>query len=128
MSTIVKPFIEPELLKNLQTEIAEEQQVIVHCCFKNNFAFGMLIRIWRSTYLLDNQSSHKSKLLFADNICFNPAWIEVPSVENYYFTLIFSGLPKACSSFDFAEIIPESGGFYVPKIKRNKTDVYNINI
>ncbi|MGS0747012.1 hypothetical protein [Halpernia sp. GG3] len=128
MSTIVKPFIEPELLKNLQTEIAVEQQVIVHCCFTNNFAFGMLIRIWQTTYLLDTQSSHRSKLLFADNICFNPDWVEVPLVENYYFTLIFSGLPKDCTFFDFAEIIPESGGFYVPKIERNKTDVYNINI
>ncbi|MBC7556151.1 MAG: hypothetical protein H7195_04240, partial [Chryseobacterium sp.] len=84
--------------------------------------------IWQTTYLLDTQSEHKSKLLFADNICFNPDWVEVPLVENYYFTLIFSGLPKDCTFFDFAEIIPESGGFYVPKIERNKTDVYNINI
>lgn len=128
MSTTVKPFIEPNLLKEAQTDIAVEQQVIVHCCFKNNFAFGMLIRIWRTTFLLDAQSSHRSKLLFADNICFNPDWIEVPIVENYWFTLIFSGLPKDCTHFDFAEIIPESGGFYVPKIERNKTDVYSIII
>ena len=128
MSTIVKPFIEPQLLKELQTEIAVEQQVIVHCCFKNNYAFGNLIRIWHTTYLLDTQSSHKSKLLFADNICFNPDWIEVPLVEDYWFTLIFSALPKDCVFFDFAEIITESNGFYVPKIERNKTDVYSITI
>ncbi|WP_417429033.1 hypothetical protein [Halpernia sp.] len=128
MSTIVKPFIEKKILEDLKTEISTEQQVIVHCCFKNNFAFGMLIRIWKTTYLLDTQSSHKSKLLFANNICFNPDWMEVPLVENYWFTLVFSGLPKDCTHFDLAEIIPESGGFYVPKIERNKTDVYNINI
>ena len=126
MPTILKPFIEPEILIQIQSEISTEQQVIVHCCFKNDFAVGMLIRIWRTTFLLDTQSSHKSKLLFADNICFNPHWIEVPMVKEYWFTLIFSGLPKDCTHFDFAEIIPEEGGFFVPKIKRNRTDVYHI--
>ena len=128
MPTIVKPFIEPELLDQIQTEIEVEKQVIVHCCFKNDLAVGMLIRIWRSTFLLDARSSHKSKLLFADNICFEPNWIEVPSVENFWFTLIFSGLPKGCTHFDLAEIIPETGGFYVPKIERNNTDIYNVII
>lgn len=128
MSTVVKPFIEPEILKQIQAEISTEQQVTVHCCFKNNYAIGMLLRIWRTTYLLDTQSSHKSKLLFADNICFNPNWMEVPIVKEYWFTLIFSGLPKDCTHFDFAEIIPEAGGFYVPKIERNKSDIYSINI
>lgn len=128
MSTIVKPFIEAEILKEIQNEIAVEKQVIVHCCFKNNFAFGNLIRIWKTTFLLDAQSAHKSKLLFADNICFGPKWMEVPLVENYWFTLIFSALPKDCTYFDLAEIIPESDGFYVSKIKRNRTDVYNINL
>ena len=128
MATIVKPFIAPELLSEMQSEISTEQQVIVHCCFKNDFAFGMMIRIWKSTFLLDAQSAHKSKLLFAENICFNPDWMMVPPVEDYWFTLIFSGLPKSCTHFDFAEIIPESGGFYVPKIERNKTDIYSIII
>ncbi len=128
MATIVKPFIAPELLSEMQSEISTEQQVIVHCCFKNDFAFGMMIRIWKSTFLLDAQSAHKSKLLFAENICFNPDWMMVPPVEDYWFTLIFSGLPKSCTHFDFAEIIQESGGFYVPKIERNKTDIYSIII
>ncbi|MFC6268236.1 hypothetical protein [Frigoriflavimonas asaccharolytica] len=128
MPTIIKPFIEPEILSQIQSEISTEQQVIVHCCLKSDFAVGILIRIWRTTYLLDTQSSHKSRLLFADNICLNPDWIEVPFVKEYWFTLIFSGLPKDCTHFDFAEIIPEEGGFYVPNIQRNGTDVYSINI
>lgn len=125
---IEKPAIVPNLLSAIQELPEAEKQVIVHCGFKNNFMRGNLIRIWRSTYLLDNNSSHKSKLLFTDKIVYHPLWMEVPPVEVYWFTLIFSGLPKECTSFDFAEIIPEDDGFFVRSIPRTQTDVYRINL
>lgn len=115
---LIKPSILPE----------QEKQVIVHCCFQNNYMVGNLIRIWKNTHLEDHGSGHKSRLLFVDNIVYHPYWLEVPPVKNYWFTLIFSGLPETCLIFDFTEEIPESGGFYVPNIPRNKTDVYKINL
>jgi len=125
---IAKPIIAKELLESLQTKIEEEKQVIVHCCFPASPFLGNLIRIWNKTYLLDNSSSHKSKLIHAENITIYPNWTAVPFMRDFWFTLIFSGLPKDCTSFDFKEIIPEEGGFFVKSIKRNGSDIYRIKI
>lgn len=126
--TIVKPVIVKELLESLQTEIQEEQQVIVHCCFPASPFLGNLIRIWHSTYLFDNQSDHKSSLIHAENITIYPNWTPVPFMRDFWFTLIFSGLPKDCKSFDLKEVIPEEGGFFVESIKRNSSDIYRVKI
>jgi len=126
--TIAKPVIVKELLESLQTEIQEEQQVIVHCCFPASPFLGNLIRIWHSTYLFDNQSDHKSRLIYAENITIYPNWTAVPFMKDFWFTLIFSGLPKDCKSFDLKEVIPEEGGFFVESIKRNSSDIYRVKI
>lgn len=126
--TLVKPIIEKELLQSLKAKTEEEKQVIVHCCFPASPSLGNLIRIWNTTYLIDNHSDHKSKLIHAENITLFPNWTPVPFMKDFWFTLIFSGLPKDCKSFDFQEIIPEEGGFYVKSIKRNESDIYRIKI
>jgi len=126
--TLVKPIIVKELLESLQTKIEEERQVIVHCCFPASPFLGNLIRIWNSTYLFDNQSSHKSKLIHAENISISPYWTVVPFMRDFWFTLVFSGLPKDCKSFDLKEVIPEEGGFFVESIRRNSSDVYRVKI
>lgn len=129
MSTIIeKPKIEEEILQQLDAKIQEERQVIVHCCFPATPFWGNLIRVWRSTFLIDKISGHKSKLLHAENISIFPYWTEVPPMKDYWFTLIFSGLPKDCKTFDLQEIIPQEGGFCVPNIPRNSTDVYRVKI
>ncbi|SFN82592.1 hypothetical protein SAMN05421594_4334 [Chryseobacterium oleae] len=125
---LVKPIIAKELLESLQTKIEEEKQVIVHCCFPASPFLGNLIRIWNSTYLLDNQSDHKSKLIHAENITIYPNWTAVPFMQDFWFTLVFSGLPRDCKSFDLKEVIPEEGGFFVESIKRNSLDVYRVKI
>ena len=61
-------------------------------------------------------------------ISISPNWTVVPFMRDFWFTLIFSGLPKDCTSFDFKEIIPEEGGFFVKSIKRNGSDIYRIKI
>lgn len=127
-TTIVKPFIAEELLASLQTKIHEEKQVIVHCCFPASPFFGNLIRIWKSTFLIDNNSSHKSELLHSENITIYPYWTEVPPMKDFWFTLVFSGLPDDCTQFDLEEVIPESGGFFVKSIKRNSSDIYLVKI
>lgn len=125
---ITKPKIAEELKELLQTKVEEEKQVIVHCCFPAQVTWGNLIRIWQSTFLIDEELNHKSHLIHAENISLFPYWTEVTPGKDFWFTLIFSGLPKECRNFDLKEIIPEEGGFWVQKIKRNGTDVYRVKI
>lgn len=105
-----------------------EQQVIVHCNIVTPSQTPMGIRIWPSTFLLDDKSDHKSRLLHNENIPLMPNWKMVPSGEKYKFTLIFSGLPKSCDKFHLVELIPQSGGFESLNIIRNKTDVYQVHL
>lgn len=128
METLTKPEIISEILESLQTKVEEEKQVIVHCCFPSQPFAGNLIRIWRSTFLVDEQTDHKSHLIHTENIAVYPYWTEVEPMKDFWFTLVFSGLPKDCKSFDLKEIIPESGGFHIQNIKRNGTDVYRVKI
>lgn len=125
---ITKPIIAKELLESLQTKIEEERQVIVHCCFPASASLGNLIRIWNSTFLIDKNSGHRSKLIHAENISLFPYWTPVPFMQDFWFTLIFSGLTSDCTSFDFKEEISEEGGFFVNSIKRNSSDIYRIKI
>jgi len=122
---IQKIEVDEELLEKALTETDLEKQVIVHCFLKSGHE-EMLIRIWNSTYLRDQDSAHKSKLLTSHNITIYPIWMEIRG--NARFTLVFSALPKSCTSFDLFEDIPQGGGFYTGLISRNKTDVYSVEI
>lgn len=119
--------VDEGILAEVQNETDVEKQVIIHCFLKSD-PYGMNIRIWRSTYLRDRDSSHKSKLLIAHNISFYPHWKTIQGGRNAKFSLIFSSLPKTCKFFDLLEDIPQSGGFYTGLILRNKSDVYSVNI
>lgn len=128
METITKPEISQEILESLQTKVEEEKQVIVHCCVPASFELGNQIRVWRSTFLVDRSLAHKSYLIHQENISLFPYWTDVPPMKDFWFTLVFSGLPDECATFDLIEEIPEEGGFFVPNIKRNGTDVYRVII
>ncbi len=126
--TIVKPQISEEILRKLQTEMVEEKQVILHCCYKSEFFLEEKIRIWSSTYLIDRHSDHISKLIHFGNISLSPNWTDVPYGKEYWFTLVFTGLPKDCKVFDFIEMIPQNNGFFEEGIVRNGSDVYKIRL
>ena len=116
---------DPEALVDLLQQTEEIGQVIVHVTFPpcpNDFN----LRIWRSTYLVSRTSSHKSRLLHAENISVAPVWTTVQAGKHHQFTLLFEALPKDVFIFDLAEIIPQPGGFFYASIVRNKTDVYSI--
>lgn len=112
-------------VKSLLPKAEKEAQVIVHCFYNS---FGESIRIWKTTFLNDNGSRHRSRLLLAENITFYPKWMPVARGKTARFTLVFSGLPKGCRSFDLVEDIPQPGGFLIRNIKRNGTDVYSLEI
>lgn len=125
---IEKPKVEiaPELLQELETQVQEQGQVVVHCLLEQ--IFPSYIRIWQTTYLYDQHSPHKSELVHAEKISYYPTWTPTP-VGTSYFTLIFSGLPKSCLVFDLIEHCDnEAGAFKVTNITRNETDVYYVRI
>jgi hypothetical protein len=123
----VKPFIDTDVLSAVAAEMLEDSYVYVHCNIDSD-AKDMLIRIWRTTFLIDRNSGTRSKLIHAENVSFAPLWTMVPDSRNYNFLLIFSALPKCCKMFDLYEEVPTSGGFNIQNIQRNMNDVYHINI
>lgn len=119
--------VDKQVLEDAKTQTDLEKQVIVHCHLKADFQ-DISIRIWNSTYLRDQESSHKSKLLNAFNISLYPTWKHIYGINKANFTLVFSALPKDCNAFDLFEDIPQGGGFYTGLIPRNKSDVYTVEI
>ena len=124
--TVPTVKISKKLKEELLSQIQEEGVVIVHC--SHTTIYGTNIRIWNSTVLIDKETGNRSKMLHALNIPIAPIWMEVPPGSTIRFTVFFSPLPKTCEIFDFVEDIPESGGFFVRGIKRNKSDVYRVTI
>lgn len=124
---VIKPSIQTDVLTSIDSWTLEDQHVYVHCYFKNDLE-EMLIRVWRSTFLIDKVSGLRSELVHAENISFAPQWTIIKGKRVYSFLLIFSGLPKDCKVFDLVEDIPQAGGFFVPNIKRNELDVYHVDI
>lgn len=127
--TETQPIIDPSLQEANQELAMLDKMVIVHCRFQSSGFFEEKVRIWKSTYLFaDNDPHQLSHLLHCENISIYPAWTDVPLGKNYYFTLYFSALPTDCKIFTLHEVIPESDGFFIPNVSRNKSDIYNLTI
>jgi len=120
------PEVDSEVLTSIAPSTLDDSYVYVHCYF-NNTSDDMLIRVWRSTYLIDRASGTRSELIHAENISYAPMWTAIKKGA-FSFLLIFSSLPKDCTVFDLLEDIPQSGGFFVQGIKRNLLDVYHVDI
>lgn len=123
---IVKPHIDSVLKEQLQAKANEQNQVIIHCSIKAS-SEDMVVRIWKSTFLYETNSSNKSELIHAENITIYPYWVPIAKGSSHQFTLYFTGLSKQCTSFNLIEQIPENGGFEKHNIQRNDTDIYFIN-
>ncbi len=117
MVTIKQPVFKPRIDFKIKEQFAEERSTIIHC----TMAYSTRIRIWASTFLIQDNGS-KKKLLYAYNISEYPVYIQAYS--GHSFTLVFEGLDRKCILFDLLEIIPQPGGFHIENIERNKTDVY----
>lgn len=119
--------LEDSPVLELLESVDEAGQVIVHASLTCSAPWE-LVRVWPSTYLIDRDSDHRSALLHATNISLAPVWTPLVQGQTLRFTLVFEGLPKDCRHFDFAEIIPEPGGFLIENIERNNSDVYRIDL
>ena len=107
----------------------EVGQVVIHinnhpcssdCVFINECSF----RINSKVFLLPNINSAKSVLVHAINVELNKEILFRKRVTK--FSLIFSGLPKSATSFNFIE--PGETGWRLLNINRNKEDVYKLKI
>lgn len=123
---------------NPATVEPSEKTVVSHGIEEDSFVYvhghigsppeDMLIRIWKTTYLIDKSSNQRSELVHIENISYAPQWTFVRDGRDYSFLLIFSSLPQSCIHFDLLEEINLPGGFFVPNIVRNPLDVYHVNI
>jgi hypothetical protein len=123
----VKPEVEDKVLASIEPSVIEDSFVYVHCYFDNSWEEAM-IRIWKTTFLVDRVSGAKSSLVHAENISIAPVWTVIPDNRVHTFILIFSALPKTCKVFDLVEEIPQPGGFHVRNIQRNGSDVYHVTM
>lgn len=123
---LTKPTVDVDTLASIDPAMLDDSFVYVHCHFSNP-SDDMLIRIWRATFLIDQQSATRSQLVHAENISYAPQWTMIRKGD-FTFLLIFAGLPKAVQVFDLVEEIPQPGGFVIKNIRRNETDVYHIDI
>ncbi|HYI76694.1 MAG TPA: hypothetical protein VEW65_03685 [Chryseolinea sp.] len=123
----VKPSVDDKVLTSIELSVLDDSYVYVHCSFDNMWKEA-LIRIWKTTFLVDHGSGAKSTLVHAENISIAPLWTVIPDNCIHNFILIFSALPKSCSAFDLIEEIPQPGGFVVKDIQRNARDVYHVTM
>jgi hypothetical protein len=94
--TKTKPETDVEILASISPSTLEDSFVYVHCHF-NNTGDDMLIRIWKTTFLVDKTSAAKSQLVHAENISIAPVWTQVPPRKTYSFLLVFGGRPLILS-------------------------------
>ncbi len=113
--------------QSLDELTVKEDRVILNCKIKGD-ENNESVRIWDSTFLIDNKLKHQSKLIKATNISIYPEWTNIDIGEALNFTLEFAPLPDGCKAFDLIEDIPESGGWEIRNIKRNSSDIYEINL
>jgi len=118
--------IDRKIIEEAMTESQVERQVIVHCIYRD-LSNDWQIQICKTTFLRDRDSSHKSKLIKAYNITVEPSWQDYRAGTRAMFTLVFSGLPKSCTSFDLFEET-DGGEFYTGVISRNESDTYTVDI
>lgn len=123
----LKPVIDAAVLASVSPETFNDSYVYVHCYFQNQ-GQDALVRIWKTTFLVDRAGSSRSGLIHAENISMAPLWTLIPDNSIHTFLLVFEGLPKSCKQFDLIEEIPQPGGFHVTDIFRNQQDVYHIDL
>ena len=69
IDTLTLPGTEKDIAVKLLTESIPEEsgQVIIHATVTCQASWEM-VRIWKTTFLIDRHSNHESRLILADNI------------------------------------------------------------
>lgn len=101
----VKPKVETDVLTAIDSWTLEDQHVYVHCYYKNELP-EMLIRVWRSTFLIDKVAGSRSELIHAENISFAPQWTIIKGRRVFRFLLIFQRCLKIARCLILWKIFP----------------------
>jgi hypothetical protein len=120
------PVVRALPVEAVKDETLPQDPIVVHVRCAPDYA--PCIRIWQSTFLLDQASSITSELLRFENISLYPHWYPIPEGRPHRFTLVFRQMPRSVRIFDLAEIIPEPRGWFFPGIRRNDEDVYWLDL
>ena len=123
---LIAPLVRTLPVVAAQDEVLSEDPIVVHIRCAPDYA--PYVRIWQSTFLLDQASSITSEMIRFENISLYPHWYPIPDGQPHQFTLYFRQMPRSVRVFDLAEIIPEPRGWFFPSIRRNDADVYWLDL
>ena len=87
-----KPRVEGEVSASVKAQ--NDSHVYVHCYFDSALD-GMLIRIWKTTFLIDRQSGSRSALVHAENISYAPPLDNSANENNFLIPAHFFCLAKS---------------------------------
>jgi hypothetical protein len=100
----------------------------VHCYFQNEWK-DALVRIWKTTFLVDHATGLKSGLIHAENIALLRCGRLIPDKITHNFLFDLRSLAKGCSQFGpYRRIFLSLVDFCVKNIQRNQRDVYHVDI
>lgn len=127
VETDTVPAVKKLKLPRELTQVKEERQVVVHC--RISWFPGLQLRIWPQNYLVPRDGGKRSKLIYCEGVSMFPVWTYYPTPRDYIrFTMIFEALPTRCEVFDVVEVITQPGAFEARNIRRNSSDVYEVDM
>lgn len=124
-------IIDRALKESIIPSFQIESQTILHCKIRafEMFQNGGWANIHPNTYLINQQSKERLKLIYAENIPYTPHrhFFHHPK-DILYFTLLFQKIPETWTTFCLYEETPLGDGFFVGEVPKNKSGVYRIRI
>ncbi len=123
----IVPTVDPELRTAILSGQVDENCVYVHCHCTSP-GEDLLIRIWKTTFLVDRETHSRTPLVHVENISLAPLWTLLRGGKTHQFLLIFRALPSSFKTFDLIEEIAQPGGFEVRNIARNERDIYHVRL
>ena len=79
-----------------ETSVQPREPVVVHV--RVPAYTTEMVRVWQSTFLLDRDSNHTSRLVSFEKISLYPHWTKIDYTRPYVFTLVFEGQATSTKS------------------------------
>jgi hypothetical protein len=117
----------PDELKST-LEITETESQITVFINRGIQSFGCSERIWPCIELRSKTTDERAKLLHLEGLLPFPNWTHVAAGQHLSYCMVFERLGKNATRFDIVEEIPSPGGFFLPDVVRNQTDVYHFQL
>jgi len=100
---LIAPVVRTLPVEATQDQVLSEDPIVVHIRCAPDYAPSL--RIWQSTFLLDQASSITSEMIRFENISLYPHWYHIPDGQPHQFTLYFRPMPRSV-----LEVAPEFAG------------------